>query len=97
MPWWLLAVAAALFGWVFSNLAVYFHYEHLSDLLAAAGGVNGAPQALIDRWQSDGAKRVFAYLFGWLYGLIYLIPWLVIYSIGIAVRRAAERRSNTAA
>ena len=94
MPWWLLTFLAGLLAWIFSNLAVYFYYERLDDLLAAAGGVNGAPQELIDRWQSDGAKRVFAYMFGWLYGLIYLVPWLAVYALAVTVRR---RRQNSAA
>jgi hypothetical protein len=96
MPWWLLVILAAVLGWLFSNSAVYFYYENLSDRLAAAGGVNGAPQDLIDRWQSDGAKRVFAYLFGWLYGLVYLVPWLVIYFLGVTARKATAKRSAAA-
>ncbi len=96
MPWWLLVVLTALFCWLFSSLAVYFYYEHLSDLVAAAGGVEGAPKDLVNRWQSDGAKRVFAYWSGWLYGLIYLLPWLVIYSLATAARNAMARRRSAA-
>jgi hypothetical protein len=81
MPWWLLICLVALFGWVFSNLAVHFYYRHLDDLLVMAGGVEAAPQDLVDRWQNDGAKVVFAFLFGWLYGLLYLVPWLIVYFI----------------
>src|SRR5204863_408468 len=97
MPWWLLSILAALLGWVFSNLAVFFYYEHLDDLLAQAGGINGAPEELIDEWQSDGAKRVFALLFGWLYGLMYLVPWLFVYWICRVVQRAAAYRRRSAA
>lgn len=79
LPWWLLAVLVAIFGWVLSNLAVHFYYRHLDDLLAAAGGIDSAPRQLVDAWQNDGAKRAFAYVFGWLYGLVYLVPWLVVY------------------
>ena len=97
MPWWLLSILAALLGWVFSNLAVFFYYEHLDDLLAQAGGINGAPEELIDEWQSDGAKRVFALLFGWLYGLIYLVPWLFVYCVYRMVQRAAAYRKRSTA
>ena len=93
MSWWLLAVLTALLGWVLSNLIVHFYYAHLADLLAAAGGINSAPQDLIDRWQSDGAKRAFAYMVGWLYGPIYSMPWLVIYLLGAAVRKRVSSRS----
>ena len=97
MPWWLFSILAALLGWVFSNLAVFFYYEHLHDLLVRAGGINGAPEELIEEWQSDGAKRVFALLFGWLYGLIYLVPWLFVYCVYRMVQRAAAYRRRSAA
>lgn len=96
MPWWLLGVLAASLGWVLSNLAVFFYYEHLDVLLAQYGGINGAPQELVDRWQNDGAKRVFALFLGWLYGLAYLCPWLAIYSAYHVVRRAGARRETAA-
>ena len=96
MPWWLLAVLAAFLGWVFANLAVHFYYEHVDDLLAEAGGIDNAPQQLVDQWQNDGAKLVFAYLFGWLYGLIYLLPWLVVYRLAIAARKGLMTRNSAA-
>ena len=95
MPWWLIGILAALLGWVLSNLAVYFYYEHLHALSDQAGG--GAPQELIDEWQNDGAKRVFAFMFGWLYGLICLAPWLVAYGVLQAVRKVASNRRRAAA
>src|SRR5438093_11453619 len=76
MPWWLLSILAALLGWVFSNLAVFFYYEHLHDLLVRAGGINGAPEELIEESQSDGAKRVFALLLGLLYSFRHPVRWL---------------------
>jgi hypothetical protein len=97
IPWWLLICVAALLGWVFSNLAVVFYYRHLDDQIAAAGGFDFAPPDLIDTWQSDGAKRVFAFFFGWLYGLIYLAPWLVIYAAIALGRKVIARRGSTAA
>jgi hypothetical protein len=97
MPWLLLVLLVRSFGWVFSNLAVYFYYETLNDQLNAAGGVNGAPQELIDRWQSDGAKRVFAYFAGWLYALIYLLPLLAVYWLAVAVRKRLAAQPSTRA
>jgi hypothetical protein len=93
MPWWLIVILAAVLGWVFANLLVHFYYRHLDDLLTAAGGVNGAPQELIDRWANDGAKRVFAYMFGWAYGLAYLLPSFAVYLLAIAVRRMQASRA----
>jgi hypothetical protein len=97
MPWWLLICLVALFGWVFSNLAVHFYYRRLDDLLAIAGGIDAAPQDLVDRWQKDGAKLVFALLFGWLYGLLYLVPWLILYFIVNMARNAIANRGQPAA
>jgi drug/metabolite transporter (DMT)-like permease len=91
MPWWLLVVLAGFFGWAFANLFVYFNHRHLGDLIAAAGGVNGAPQELLDRWTNDGAKRVFANMFGWAYGLAYLLPSLGVYLMAILWRSRRER------
>jgi len=96
MPWWLLGVLAALLGWVLANLEVHFYFKHLDDLLDRAGGVEGAPQDLIDRWQNDGAQLTFALLFGWLFGLVYLVPWLVAYAVFNAIRSAAARKRGAA-
>ena|SRR5262245_56400687 len=97
MPWSMLICLSALLGWGLSNLAAYFYYRLLDDLLAAAGGADAAPPELVDAWQSDGAKRAFALLFGWLYGLIYLTPWLAIYFVVITTRNALARRGATTA
>jgi hypothetical protein len=93
MPWWLIVILAAFLGWVFANLLVYFYYRHLGDLLTAAGGASTAPRELLDRWANDGAKRVFAYMFGWAYGLAYLLPSIVVYLLAVAVRRVRASRA----
>ena len=91
MPLWLLAVLAALLGWILSNLAAYFYYEYLDVLLNQAGGVNGAPQSLIDEWQNDGPKRAVALLAGWLYGVAYFVVCLGPYGLMVVMRRARVR------
>ena len=96
MPWWLIGILSASLGWLWSNLAVFFYYQYLDALLAQAGGIEHAPQELIDRWQNDGAKRVFALFFGWLYGLIYLASWLVLYGMLHAARKAISSRRSDA-
>jgi hypothetical protein len=79
MPWWIFLVLFAGVSWVLVNSAVYFHYAHLTEVLQSH--VESPPADLLQRWSNDGAKRVFALLFGWLYGLIYLGPWLVVYYV----------------
>ena len=41
MPWWLLVILVGALGWVLSNLTVHFYFQHLDDLLAAYGGIDG--------------------------------------------------------
>ena len=94
MSWGRLLLIAVSIGWVASNLAVYFKFEHLDVLLHEAGGANFAPRDLIDRWQSDGGPRVGALVLGWLRELIYLVPWLAIYGIASAVRAYRPRRPD---
>lgn len=79
MPWWLTVTLAVAISWALLNLAVYFYQRHLYELLIAAGGPDSAPEALIDEWQSDGARNIFTFLFGWLYGLIYFSFWAAVY------------------
>jgi hypothetical protein len=86
MPWWLSVSLAALIGWVSLNLYLHFYWEQLDDLLAAAGGVDRAPQELVDEWQNDGGPKTFTFLFAWLYGLVYFAVWSLVYAIAIRVR-----------
>jgi hypothetical protein len=97
MSWWLLLILAALSGWVFVNLYLHFYFEHLDDLLEAAGGIDRAPPDLVDEWQNDGGPRTFAFLFGWLYGLLYLGACTVVYSVLTVVRNTRRRNPDAAA
>jgi hypothetical protein len=85
MPWWLVLVLAAAMGWMFTNGTVYFYCEYLNDLVLAAGP-NPSPE-LVERLTNDGAKRVFAAVFGWLYGLVLLAFWWLIFGAIRAVCR----------
>jgi hypothetical protein len=96
MPMWLLLILAALLGWVFLNLYLHFYYEHLDDLLNAAGGVERAPRDLVDEWQNDGGPLSFTFLFGWLYGLLYLGAWSLVYAVLASVRSSRHKRRSAA-
>jgi hypothetical protein len=75
LPWWGVALAIAFGGWLFANAGVHFYYEHLGDLLRT----HPSDLELRERWEADGAKRVFALFFGWVYGLVYAAPFLPIF------------------
>ena len=96
MPVWALLILAALGGWVFLNLYLHFYYKHLDYLLNAAGGVQQAPQDLVNAWQNDGGPLSFTFLFGWLYGLLYLGGWSLIYAV-LAFMRGSRQRGRSAA
>jgi hypothetical protein len=85
LPWWAMTLLVSFLGWGVINVTVYFHYQHLGDLIRGYG--DNAPDALTDAWAADGAKRVFALYFGWIYGLVYSIPFLVLFGILWTIRR----------
>ncbi len=91
MPWLLLMLSALLVTWVLWNLSVRWHFRHLDVLLERAGGIEHAPQDLIDRWQGDGGQLTFAFLFGWVPGVITFLISLPMYAL--AWRWRTKRKS----
>jgi len=90
LPWWLLLLLIAFLSWIFVNSTVYFYFEYLGDLINT---YEQPPQNLIERWENDGGKRVFALAFGWAYGLIYSLPWLMIYGIINLIKKWNKRKN----
>ncbi|MCX6967114.1 MAG: hypothetical protein NTZ46_04930 [Verrucomicrobia bacterium] len=91
MPWWFAAVLVAVLGWFLVNAAVHFYYAHLDDLLRPYAECNHAPADLLALRCADGAKMIFALLFGWAYGLVYSVPWILVYGLMQAVCCIARR------
>ena len=85
LGWVSCLLGIAVFGWVLVNITVHFYYFHLDDLIETYG--SHPPKELVKEWTADGAKKVFALLFGWLYALVYFSPWLIIYMIVQGLRR----------
>lgn len=83
MPWWLVFLAIGAGSWFLVNATVFLYYKHLHALMVSH---SNPPEELIARWSGDGAKRVFALLFGWLYGLVYSVPFLVLYGVASYLR-----------
>ncbi len=75
-PWWVVLIAIAFGGWLFSNVAVYYYFEAACEDVY---GVSDPPTELLERCVNDGAKRVFALFFGWVYGLVYSLPYFLIF------------------
>ena len=86
-PWWLVLLVIPVGSWLLVNGTVIFYYEHLGALIHSQ---DNPPQELVDRWAADGAKRVFALLFGWLYGLLYSVPYFLIYLAAYFIRRKKQ-------
>jgi hypothetical protein len=95
--WLLVFVLAGVLGWLLTNGCVYFFFKHLGDQIS--GYLGDPPEELVERWANDGAKRVFALIFGWAYGLVWLAPHLLVYAAASAIRvrfaRAASQSSTT--
>jgi hypothetical protein len=89
MPWWLFLLIVAGFGWLLVNFTVHAYYGYMGDLVKS---YSDPPQKLLDELNADGAKLVFALLFGWLYGLFYSVPWLLVYSLIVGVRSIIKPR-----
>ena len=77
MSWWLAAVLVAVVGWLLVNATVCFYYAYFDELLKPYG--NHVPDELLRERCADGAKMIFALLFGWAYGLVCSVPWLLVY------------------
>ena len=60
---WLIVIIHMVVGWGLAILAVEWHF---ADLDAQVRRSVSPPPELLDKLQSDGAARVFAYCFGWL-------------------------------
>ncbi len=86
MPWWLVVLTMLLVGWLLIHLQVNYYYQHLGDLVRSYG-VENTPSDILTKFQNDGAKRVFAALFGWVFAGVYLVPWLLAYALVDLARR----------
>ena len=54
VPWLLFFIILALFSWICTNGAVYFYYEHLTDVISQYG--DNCPQELLDRQAAKETK-----------------------------------------
>jgi hypothetical protein len=80
---WLIYTIIIIVGWASALGTVVFYFQYLGDLL---GQYQHPPQELLDRWANDGAKKVFALMFGWIYALLYSLPWLLLYFVAAKLR-----------
>ncbi|MCU7960381.1 MAG: hypothetical protein KZQ58_10365 [gamma proteobacterium symbiont of Bathyaustriella thionipta] len=90
--WWIIYLLIIVIGWLSALGTVIFYYQHLGDVIFRT---ENPPQALIDQWVNDGAKKVFVFLFGWLYSLIYSLPWLLLFYIAVMVRKWRQKPASS--
>ncbi|MBE0536427.1 MAG: hypothetical protein IH624_12230 [Phycisphaerae bacterium] len=93
--WWQVLFTLCVVSWFSGNAMVYFHFEHLYDIVKGYAG--DPPAELLDRLQADGGPRVFALYFGWAYGLFYAVPWLVLFAVAweLMARRNGTRHMRS--
>lgn len=70
---WPALAVFCLVGWALVVLGIEWHCDALKVEIDAHPD---PPEALIENWANDGAKRVFGLFFGWLYSLVYFTPWM---------------------
>ena len=88
--WWLIYLIIVVVGWLSVFGTVIFYYKYLGDEIKQ---LINPPNELIECWANDGAKKVFALLFGWSYSLIYSLPWLFLYYVSITIRKRSRNAS----
>lgn len=88
IPWWAIVLTIAVGGWLLVNLGNYFYGEYTCEPVR---GVLNPPEEALARCTNDGARDVFALLFGWLYALLYSLPFFLLFALAAWDRR---RRSS---
>lgn len=71
-------------GWLLVYLAAQ---SHLADLDELVRNTPDPSKELLDKWQNDGAKQVFALYFGWAYAAVYFLTCLSIVYVVRALRK----------
>jgi hypothetical protein len=89
MPWWVVLLIIAGGGWLLVSFASYFYGEYMCEIVRGALDPTGEALA---RCTKDGARNVFALLFGWLYGPLYSIPYILLFALARMLARSATGR-----
>lgn len=96
MPWFAILIGVGLIGWVLWGLQISARNEYLDRVVRSLA--NPDPNdPLVDEWQADGARNVFALYFGWAISTIYFLPWLGIYLLACFRRIMSEVRRGESA
>lgn len=88
IPWWVVVLIIAAGGWFLVNFGNYFYGEYTCEPVR---GISNPPEEALARCTNDGARDVFALLFGWLYALLYSLPYFLLFALAAWGRR---RRSS---
>lgn len=78
IPWWAVVLLVAGGGWVLINLGNYVYGLYACE---AVRGVSNPPEEALARCVNDGARDLFALLFGWLYALLYSLPYFLLFAL----------------
>jgi hypothetical protein len=85
LPLWLVFLIYVPAGWLLATLGVEWYFAELDKVVRSTPNPS---EELLNKWQSDGAARVFAVYFGWAYAAIYFVLCLwIIKTVGFFVTR----------
>ena len=85
LPLWLIFLIYVPAGWLLMTLGVEWYFAALDK---AVRSTPHPSEELLNKWQSDGAARVFAVYFGWAFAAIYFVLCLlIIKTVSFFVRR----------
>ena len=94
LPLWLVFLIYVPAGWLLATLGVEWYFAELDKVVRSTPNPS---KELLNKWQSDGAARVFAVYFGWAYAAIYFVLclWMIKMASFFGRRwRAAKSSSN---
>jgi len=70
---WVIFALYVVVGWLLIHLSVERYFDLLDE---AVRSTPNPSSELLNKWQSDGAARVFASYLGWAQAAIYFLFWL---------------------
>lgn len=90
IPIWLVVGGLVLGGWVLANVAVHTYAAYLHEIVMRMPDPDPS-DPIVRRWQSDGARNLFAFFFGWTYGPVLWVLWSPVFATVWVVRKIRSR------
>lgn len=92
MPTWAIIAILMGGGWIIANITVHVHQAYLTRIVMSMPDLD-PDDPVARRWAADGARMLFALLFGWLYGPVLWVLWSPLFGIVWLSRRIRAQRA----